>query len=52
MVDLKSLEREIEEARRARREAESAGHDLEHLIGQMRAGRSLQEIEADAAFED
>ena len=47
MVDLKSLQQEIAEARRARMEAETAGLDLEHLIGQMRAGRTLQQIELD-----
>ena len=45
MVDLKSLQDEIAQARRARVEAETAGFNLEHLIEQMRAGRTLQEIE-------
>jgi hypothetical protein len=45
MVDLKSLQDEIAQARRARMDAETAGFNLEHLIEQMRAGRTLQEIE-------
>jgi hypothetical protein len=45
MVDLKSLQDEIALARRARVEAETAGFNLEHLIEQMRAGRTLQEID-------
>jgi len=45
MVDLKSLQDEVALARRARMEAETAGFNLEHLIEQMRAGRTLQEIE-------
>ena len=54
MVDLKSLQDEIAQARRARVEAERAGFNLEHLIEQMRAGRTLQEmeIEEEAAGED
>ena len=47
MVDLKSLQQKIADARRARVEAETAGLDLEHLIGQMRAGRTLQQIDLD-----
>ncbi len=47
MADLKSLQQEIADARRARMEAETAGFDLEQLIEQMRAGRTLQEIEMD-----
>lgn len=47
MVDLKSLQDEVVLARRARREAEAAGFNLEHLIEQMRAGRTLQEIETE-----
>ncbi len=45
MVDLKSLQDEVALARRARMDAETAGSNLEHLIEQMRAGRTLQEIE-------
>ena len=45
MVDLKSLQDEVAQARRARMEAETAGFNLEHLIEMMRAGRTLQEIE-------
>lgn len=45
MADVKSLQQEIEHARRARREAETAGLDLERLIGRMRAGLTLQQIE-------
>ncbi|ARP99174.1 hypothetical protein [Pseudorhodoplanes sinuspersici] len=45
MVDLKSLQDEVAQARRARMEAEAAGFNLEHLIEQMRAGRTLQEID-------
>ena len=54
MVDLKSLQDEIAQARRARVEAEIAGFNLEHLIEQMRAGRTLQEMEIEefAAHED
>ncbi len=52
MVDLKALQQEIEEARRVRREVETAGLDLEHLIDQMRSGRSLQQIELDAQAAD
>lgn len=47
MADLKSLQQEIADARRARMEAETTGFDLERLIEQMRAGRTLQEIEMD-----
>ena len=47
MVDLKSLQTEIAHARRARVEAETAGLDLEHFIEEMRAGRTLQEIEVE-----
>lgn len=53
MVDLKSLQDEVALARRARMEAETAGFNLEHLIEQMRAGRTLQEIEMEEiAMED
>jgi len=45
MVDLKSLKLELEQARRARMDAETAGSDIEHLIERMRAGRTLQQIE-------
>lgn len=44
-MDLKALEKELQDARRARAEAEAAGGDLEELIGQMRAGLTLQEID-------
>lgn len=44
-MDIKALERELQEARRARIEAEAAGGDLETLIGQMRSGLTLKEIE-------
>ena len=47
MIDLKSLQTEIAHARRARVEAETAGLDLEHFIEEMRAGRTLQEIEVE-----
>ena len=42
---LKRLRAQLEDARRARMEAQSAGEDLENLVGQMQAGRSLQDIE-------
>lgn len=45
MVDTKTLEQELEEARRARLEAQAAGSDLEMLIGQMRSGRTFEQIE-------
>ena len=45
MVDLKSLQLELAFARRARRDAEMAGLDLERVIERMQAGRSLQQIE-------
>lgn len=44
-MDLKALARELEEARRARIEAEAAGGDLENLVNQIRAGLTLQQIE-------
>jgi hypothetical protein len=44
-MDLKALERELQEARRARLEAEAAGGDLESLVEQIRLGLTLQEIE-------
>ena len=52
MVDLKSLQDEIAQARRARVEAETAGFNLEHLIEQMRAGRTLQEMEQEMEIEE
>ena len=52
MVDLKSLQDEIAQARRARVEAETAGFNLEHLIEQMRAGRTLQEMELEMEIEE
>jgi hypothetical protein len=45
MVDLKALQLELAFARRARREAEMAGFDLERVIERMQAGRTLQQIE-------
>ena len=42
---LEVLRAQLEDARRARMEAQSAGEDLENLVGQMQAGRSLQDIE-------
>ena len=44
-MDLKTLEQELQEARRARLEAEAAGGDLEALIDQIRLGYTLQEID-------
>jgi hypothetical protein len=44
-MDIKALERELQEARRARLEAEAAGGDLESLVEQIRLGLTLQEIE-------
>lgn len=44
-MDIKDLERELQEARRARLEAEAAGGDLECLVEQIRLGLTLQEIE-------
>lgn len=44
-MDMKVLERELQEARRARLEAEAAGGDLESLVEQIRLGLTLQEIE-------
>ena len=51
MVDLKSLQLEIEEARRTRLAAENAGLGLENLISRMQAGRTLQQIELEEAAE-
>jgi hypothetical protein len=45
MVDLKALQLELAFARRARREAQMAGSDVERLIERMQAGRTLQQIE-------
>ncbi len=45
MVDLKALQLELAFARRARREAQMAGSDIERLIERMQAGRTLQQIE-------
>jgi hypothetical protein len=45
MVDLRMVKNELELARRARREAQIAGLDLERLIERMQAGRTLQQIE-------
>jgi hypothetical protein len=44
-MDLKMLEQELQDARRARIAAEDAGVDLESLIEQIRRGFSLREIE-------
>jgi hypothetical protein len=44
-MDIKALERELQEARRVRLEAEAAGGDLESLVEQIRLGLTLQEIE-------
>jgi hypothetical protein len=53
MVDLKTLQMELAIARRARREAQVAGLDLERVIERMQAGRTLQQIELEeAAAED
>lgn len=51
MVDLKSLQQEVEQARRVRMAAEHAGLGLENLIGRMQAGRTLQQIELEEAAE-
>ena len=51
MVDLKSLQQEVEHARRARLAAENAGVGLENLIVRMQAGRTLQQIELEEAAE-
>lgn len=51
MVDLKSLQLEVAEARRVRLAAESAGLGLENLISRMQAGRTLQQIELEEAAE-
>jgi len=44
-MDMKVLERELQEARRARLDAEAAGGHLESLVEQIRLGLTLQEIE-------
>ncbi|HWV51375.1 hypothetical protein [Pseudorhodoplanes sp.] len=45
MVDFKALDMELAFARRARREAQMAGLDLERVIERMQAGCTLQQIE-------
>ncbi len=45
MVDLKALQLELAVARRARREAQIAGLDLERVVERMQAGRTLQQID-------
>lgn len=50
MVDLKALQMELAFARRARREAQMAGSDIERLIERMQAGRTLQQIELEEAI--
>jgi hypothetical protein len=52
MVDLKALQMELAFARRARREAQLAGSDIERLIERMQAGRTLQQIELEEAIAD
>jgi hypothetical protein len=52
MVDLKTLQMELAFARRARREAQLAGSDIERLIERMQAGRTLQQIELEEAVAD
>lgn len=52
MVDLKALQMELAFARRARREAQMAGSDIERLIERMQAGRTLQQIELEEAIAD
>ena len=52
MVDLKMLREELAIARRARREAEAAGLDLEYVISRMQAGRTLQQIELETAADE
>ncbi len=51
MVDLKSLQQEMQEARRARIAAELCGCSLEHLVSRMQAGRTLQQIELEETFD-
>jgi hypothetical protein len=50
MVDLKALQLELAFARRARREAQMAGSDIERLIERIQAGRTLQQIELEEAI--
>jgi len=50
MVDLKALQMELAFARRARREAQMAGSDIERLIERMQAGHTLQQIELEEAI--
>ena len=52
MVDLKALQMELAFARRARREAQLAGSDIERLIERMQAGRTLQQIVLEEAIAD
>jgi hypothetical protein len=52
MVDLKALQMELAFARRARREAQMAGSDIERLLEWMQAGRTLQQIELEEANAD
>jgi hypothetical protein len=54
MVDLKALQLARAFARRARREAQMAGLDLERVIERMQAGRTLQQIELEelASFDE
>ena len=52
MVDLKALQMELAFARRARREAQMAGSDIERLIERMQAGHTLQQIELEEAAAD
>ncbi len=52
MVDLKALQLELAFARRARRDAQTAGSDIERLIERMQAGRTLQQIELEEAIAD
>jgi hypothetical protein len=49
MVDFKALQMELAFARRARREAEMAGQDIERVIAGMQAGRTLQQIDLEEA---
>jgi len=46
MIDRKALEAELQEARKARQEAQAAGGDLEQLIDAMRrSGANWQGLE-------
>lgn len=51
MVDFKSVQHDLEEARRARLAAEICGLGLENVISRMQAGRTLQQIELEEAAE-